>query len=64
MRFFLVIVALFAALPLLGGCGQTGPLYLPQEPGEPPVEVEQPPVLTTAPGVNPGPGPTAESGIE
>ena len=64
MRHLLAIVALAAALPQLGGCGQTGPLYLPREPGEPPVEMEQPPVLTTEPGVTPGPGPTSESGIE
>lgn len=64
MRHLLAIVALAAGLPQLGGCGQTGPLYLPQEPGEPPVAVEQPPVLTSEPGVTPGPGPASESGIE
>jgi predicted small lipoprotein YifL len=64
MRHLPVIAALAAALLQLGGCGQTGPLYLPQEPGEPPVVVEQPPVLTTEPGVNPGPGPVTESDTE
>lgn len=64
MRHLLAIVALAAALPQLGGCGQTGPLYLPREPGEPPAAVEQPPVLTTEPGVTPGPEPASGSDIE
>jgi predicted small lipoprotein YifL len=64
MRYLLALAALAAALPQFSGCGQTGPLYLPQAPGEPPVAVEQPPVLTTEPGVNPGPGPAPESDTE
>jgi predicted small lipoprotein YifL len=64
MRYMLALVALAAALPQFSGCGQTGPLYLPQKPGEPPVVVEQPPVLTTEPGVTPGPGSTVESDVE
>jgi predicted small lipoprotein YifL len=31
MRYTLAALALAAALPLLGGCGQMGPLYMPKE---------------------------------
>ena len=35
MRFFIYSVLLLATLP---GCGQTGPLYIPQAPAPPAVE--------------------------
>ncbi len=38
MRQLLAATALSAYLYLLGGCGQTGPLYLPGD--EPPITVE------------------------
>ena len=40
MRYFVAALALTAALPLLGGCGQMGPLYMPKEeaPQSKPVE--------------------------
>jgi predicted small lipoprotein YifL len=40
MRYTLAALALTAALPLLGGCGQIGPLYMPKEeaPQSKPVE--------------------------
>jgi predicted small lipoprotein YifL len=31
MRYTLAALALAVALPLLGGCGQMGPLYMPKE---------------------------------
>jgi len=40
MRYTLAALALTVALPLLGGCGQMGPLYMPREeaPQSKPVE--------------------------
>jgi predicted small lipoprotein YifL len=40
MRYTLAALVLTAALPLLGGCGQMGPLYMPKEeaPQSKPVE--------------------------
>jgi predicted small lipoprotein YifL len=40
----LAAVALAGLLHLLGGCGQTGPLYLPEEA---PAETEQPAAAAT-----------------
>jgi len=31
MRYIFAALALTATLPLLGGCGQMGPLYMPKE---------------------------------
>jgi len=31
MRYLFAALALAATLPLLGGCGQMGPLYMPKE---------------------------------
>lgn len=45
---------LILATTLLGACGQTGPLYLPDEGIETPVEVRGPPAA--APAATPGTG--------
>ncbi len=41
MRRLAAIITLAFALPLLGACGQTGPLYLPNEQA-PPTESDTP----------------------
>ena len=63
MRAMLAIFSLALALPLLAGCGQMGPLYMPRE--EPPAPSAQPQPATvppapsaTAPGAT-APGATA-----
>jgi predicted small lipoprotein YifL len=41
MRYFVAALALTATLPLLGGCGQMGPLYMPKEEKPPSESAEQ-----------------------
>lgn len=52
LRFVLSIGA--AALGLLGGCGQPGPLYLPKAPAKPAAPIVQPaPVPSSVTPVDP-----------
>lgn len=48
MRLIAAIIVLAAALPLLGGCGQTGPLYLPEK--QAPAPSPAPPPENAQPG--------------
>jgi predicted small lipoprotein YifL len=53
-------VLLFACCAVLGACGQTGPLYLPDEGVETPVEIRGP----ATPATEPAPVPAPESDDE
>ena len=52
MRYTLAALALTVTLPLLGGCGQMGPLYMPPEEapqGKPAEPAQSNPPQTDAP---------------
>jgi len=55
MRLFL-----FACCTMLSACGQTGPLYLPDEGVETPVEIRGPATPSTEPAPAPAPEPDDE----
>jgi predicted small lipoprotein YifL len=53
-------LAVFAAAPLLAACGQTGPLYMPDEGIKTPVEIRGPGTAAPEPAPEPQPPPEEE----
>ncbi len=52
---FWMRILLIACCAVLAGCGQTGPLYLPDEGVETPVEIRGPATSATEPAPAPAP---------